>query len=75
MKRFIIPFLLVVAIGAGFFYFRVLHRTKAPANTLLLSGNVEAHESVVAFPDAWQNRGAAGGRRPNCNRRRPAGAP
>jgi HlyD family secretion protein len=49
MKRFIIPFLLVVAIGAGFYYYRVLHRTKVPANTLLLSGNVEAHESVVAF--------------------------
>ncbi len=49
MKRFIIPFLLVVAIGTGFYYYRVLHHTKAPANTLLLSGNVEAHESVIAF--------------------------
>jgi HlyD family secretion protein len=50
MKRLIIPFLLVAAIGAGvFYYYRVLNRTKAPANTLLLSGNVEAHESVVGF--------------------------
>jgi HlyD family secretion protein len=49
MKRFIIPFLLVVAIGAGFYYYRVLNRTKAPSNSLLLSGNVEAHESVVGF--------------------------
>jgi HlyD family secretion protein len=48
MKRFIIPFLLVLAIGAGFFYYRALHKTKA-ADTILLSGNVEAHESVVAF--------------------------
>jgi HlyD family secretion protein len=49
MKRFIIPFLLVLAVGAGIYYYRVLNRTKAPANTLLLSGNVEAHESVVGF--------------------------
>jgi HlyD family secretion protein len=49
MKRFIIPFLLLVAIGVGVYYYRVLNRTKAPANTLLLSGNVEAHESVVGF--------------------------
>ena len=49
MKRYIIPVLLVIAIGAGVYYYRVLHRAKAPANTLLLSGNVEAHESVVAF--------------------------
>jgi HlyD family secretion protein len=49
MKRFIIPFLLVVAIGAGFYYYRLSRAAKAPANTILLSGNVEAHESVVAF--------------------------
>jgi HlyD family secretion protein len=49
MKRFIIPFLLVAAIVAGFFYYRASRRAKPPANTLLLSGNIEAHESVVAF--------------------------
>jgi len=49
MKRIIILFLLVVAIGAGFFYYRGSRRAKATAPTLLLSGNVEAHESVVAF--------------------------
>jgi HlyD family secretion protein len=49
MKRFIIPFLLVVAIGAGFYYYRTSHSGKLPPNTLLLSGNIEAHESVVAF--------------------------
>ncbi len=50
MKRFIIPFLLLVAVGAGiFYYYHVFHTAKAPANTLLLSGNVEAHESVVGF--------------------------
>jgi HlyD family secretion protein len=49
MKRFIIPFLLVVAIVAGVYYYRVANRRKVPATTLLLSGNIEAHESVVGF--------------------------
>jgi len=49
MKRFIIPFLLVAAIVGGFFYYRDSRRAKPPANTLLLSGNIEAHESVVGF--------------------------
>ena len=53
MKRFIIPFLLLVAVGAGiFYYYRVWNSAKAPADTLLLSGNVEAHESVVGFRTA-----------------------
>jgi HlyD family secretion protein len=49
MKRLIIPFLLVVAIGAGFYYYRTSHKAKTPVNMLLLSGNIEAHESVVGF--------------------------
>jgi HlyD family secretion protein len=49
MKRFVILFLLVAAIGAGYFYYRHTRAAAAPAGTLLLSGNVEAHESVVAF--------------------------
>ncbi len=49
MKRFIIPILLVIVVGAGIYYYRAVHRTKAPSNTLLLSGNIEAHESVVGF--------------------------
>ena len=32
-----------------FYYYHTSHTAKAPANTLLLSGNVEAHESVVGF--------------------------
>ncbi len=49
MKRLIILFLLVLAIGVGLFYYRTSHHTKTPVDTLLLSGNVEAHESVVGF--------------------------
>jgi HlyD family secretion protein len=49
MKHLIVSFLLVLAVGAGFFYFRILRQPKAEPDTLLLSGNVEAHESVVGF--------------------------
>jgi len=49
MKRIIIPVLLVLAVGAGYFYYRTSHNTKNSADTLLVSGNVEAHESVVGF--------------------------
>lgn len=49
MKRLIIPFLLVVVVSAGFFYYRTSRAAKAPSISLILSGNVEAHESVVAF--------------------------
>jgi len=49
MKRIVILFLLVAAIGGGYYYYSHSHMTAAPVGTLLLSGNVEAHESVVAF--------------------------
>ena len=49
MKRIVILFLLVAALGGGYYYYRHTHMTAVPAGTLLLSGNVEAHESVVAF--------------------------
>ena len=76
MKRFIIPFLLVLAVGAGIFTTTgCLNRTKAPANTLLLSGNVEAHESVVGFRTARPDCGSAGGRRATGQLRRAACTP
>jgi HlyD family secretion protein len=49
MKRLMILSLVVIAAGAGFFYYRASRKTKTSSDTLLLSGNVEAHESVVAF--------------------------
>lgn len=49
MKRIVILFLLVAAIGGGYYYYRHAHVAATPAGTLLLSGNVEAHESVVSF--------------------------
>jgi HlyD family secretion protein len=49
MKRIVILILLVAAVGAGYLYYRHTRMAAAPASTLLLSGNVEAHESVVAF--------------------------
>ena len=49
MKRIVILLLLVAVLGGGYYYYRHTHMTAAPAGTLLLSGNVEAHESVVAF--------------------------
>ena len=49
MKRIVILILLVAAVGTGYLYYRHTRMAAAPASTLLLSGNVEAHESVVAF--------------------------
>ncbi|MBU5612245.1 HlyD family secretion protein [Geomonas azotofigens] len=50
MKRKLIPILLLVAVvvGAGYFF---THRAKsdADATSITLSGNIEAHESVVGF--------------------------
>jgi HlyD family secretion protein len=48
MKKIIIPLLLAAAIG-GYFYYRYTHRANSGESALLLSGNVEAHESVIAF--------------------------
>jgi HlyD family secretion protein len=52
MKRIIIPLLLLAAIAGGYFYYRHQRLAAAPSTTLLLSGSVEAHESVVAFRTA-----------------------
>jgi HlyD family secretion protein len=49
MKRIVILFLLAAALGGGYYYYRHTHMAAVPAGTILLSGNVEAHESVVAF--------------------------
>ncbi len=50
MKRLIpILILLVAAIAAGVYFYPRLTKKPAPANQLTLSGNIEAHESLVSF--------------------------
>ena len=50
MKRLIpIVILLAVAIAAGVYFYPRLTKKAAPANQLTLSGNIEAHESLVSF--------------------------
>jgi HlyD family secretion protein len=50
MKRVIpIVILLAVAVAAGVYYYSQLAKMTAPVNQLKLSGNIEAHESLVGF--------------------------
>jgi HlyD family secretion protein len=50
MKRFIpIVILLAVVVAAGVYFYPQLTKKSAPANQLMLSGNIEAHESLVGF--------------------------
>ena len=50
MKRVIpIVILLAAVVAAGVYYYPRLFRKPAPVNQLTLSGNIEAHESLVGF--------------------------
>jgi HlyD family secretion protein len=50
MKKVIpIVILLTVAIAAGVYFYPRLTKKAAPTNLLTLSGNIEAHESLVGF--------------------------
>jgi HlyD family secretion protein len=50
MKRLIpVVILLAAAIAAGVYFYPRFAGQKAPANQLTLSGNIEAHESLVSF--------------------------
>jgi len=50
MKRLIpIVILLAAAIAAGVYFYPRLTKKPAPTNQLTLSGNIEAHESLVSF--------------------------
>ena len=50
MKRLIpIIILLAAVIGAGIYFYPRLTKKNAPTNELTLSGNIEAHESLVSF--------------------------
>jgi len=50
MKRLIpIVILLAAAIAAGMYFYPRLTKKPVPANQITLSGNIEAHESLVSF--------------------------
>ena len=50
MRRVIpILILLAVAVAAGVYFYPRLTKKAAPTNQLTLSGNIEAHESLVSF--------------------------
>ncbi|MGA3373460.1 MAG: efflux RND transporter periplasmic adaptor subunit [Terracidiphilus sp.] len=50
MKRAIpIVILLAAIVAAGLYYYPRLTKKAAPANQLTLSGNIEAHESLIGF--------------------------
>jgi HlyD family secretion protein len=50
MKRLIPIFiLLIAAVAAGVYFYPRLTKKPAPANEITLSGNIEAHESLVSF--------------------------
>ena len=50
MKRLIpVVILLAAAVAAGVYFYPRLTSKTAPANQLTLSGNIEAHESLVSF--------------------------
>ena len=50
MKRIIpVLVLLAVAIAAGAYYYPRLTKKDKPPNQLTLSGNIEAHESLIGF--------------------------
>ena len=50
MKKIIpIVILLAAAVAAGMYYYPRLTQKAAPVNQLTLSGNIEAHESLVGF--------------------------
>jgi HlyD family secretion protein len=50
MKRIIpVVILLAVAVAASVYYYQRLTTKSAPVNQLMLSGNIEAHESLVGF--------------------------
>ena len=50
MKRMIpVVILLAAAIAAGVYFYPRLTKKPAAVNQLFLSGNIEAHESLVSF--------------------------
>jgi len=48
-RRILVLILLAVVIAAGIYFYPRLIPKKAPENQITLSGNIEAHESLVSF--------------------------
>lgn len=48
-KRIRILIVLVVLVGAGIYFYPKFKKPAVPANQVTLSGNIEAHESLVSF--------------------------
>lgn len=48
-RRIAILVVLAAAVAAGLYFYPRLTKKKAPANEIVLSGNIEAHESLVSF--------------------------
>jgi HlyD family secretion protein len=49
MKRRVAILIVLAAAVGSFYYYRHSSRPKAPANVLKVSGNIEAHESLIGF--------------------------
>jgi HlyD family secretion protein len=49
MKKIVVLVILAVGVAAGIYYYPRLQPEKPPENELRLSGNIEAHESVLGF--------------------------
>jgi HlyD family secretion protein len=49
MKRVIPILILLAAVAAGFYFYPKWRKMPAPTNDIVLSGNIEAHESLVSF--------------------------
>src|SRR5271154_3547339 len=48
-RRVIVIVVLALAVGAGWAAYPFVFQTAGSTNTLLISGNIEAHESLVSF--------------------------
>src|SRR2546429_5741653 len=49
--KFVLLLALLIAAGAGAYAYWPLLRAPATSNELILSGNIEAHQSLVSFKD------------------------
>jgi HlyD family secretion protein len=48
-RRIVILILLAVVIAGGVYLYKRFTKKSEPANQITLSGNIEAHESLISF--------------------------